>query len=140
MGKRLKNKEALGLRIQAPQIPSQGSTEREYISFCFCHMQHRFHVENLETDEKCQFLSALCTLGKTTWAEANAADRHKLGYELLPIKQLKLTNTKSGVCSGVEKVHIFRWSGKRPFAGVRRGSILHILAIERCYGDLYEHR
>lgn len=102
-------------------------------------MQHRFHVENLETDEKCKFLSALCTLGKMTWAEANAADRHKLGYELLPIEQLKLTNTKSEVCSGVEKVHIFRWRGNLPFAGVRRGSILHILAIERCYGDLYKH-
>lgn len=37
------------------------------------------------------------------------------------------------------KVLAFRYHGKRPMVGIRVDRVLHVLFIERQFGDLYDH-
>jgi hypothetical protein len=72
-----------------------------------------------------------------TWTELHQAGRHGQGYE--QISRSSLRAPIPAAFADREKFHVFRYSGKRPMAGVRAGDVFHIVWIEAAFGELYDH-
>jgi hypothetical protein len=107
--------------------------------FCLEHLTSGFDLKNsdMTKDAKAAFAERLQELASLTWSEIKRQARHKQGFELLPVKQLKVTLPR--IFDGEENVMCFRYHGMLPMAGIRRGATLHFVAIERTFGDLYNH-
>lgn len=72
-----------------------------------------------------------------TWNEIRLADRHGYGSEKLPLDKLSISLPSS--FEDEDHVTVLRYDGLLPMVGVRRRSTFHILAIERQFGELYDH-
>lgn len=105
--------------------------------FCLRYLQPGFTVTDLNAEQQASFACALARRGAMTWRELLQAPRHGLGYEMLPVSSLKPTVPEP--FSDSPKVMVFRYHGKLPMAGVRVADTLHLLWLERRFGDLYDH-
>lgn len=119
------------------QDPKKETHDLDYPVFCFKHLKSKPDKDFKFFTEFIIRLQQLCTLG---WTEINKSDRHSFGTEMIPVKQFK-SDMPSFVTPDVEKLMVFRANGdKRPFAGIRRGYVFHIIFIEEKFGDVYDHK
>ncbi|WP_317232024.1 hypothetical protein [Clavibacter capsici] len=88
-------------------------------------------------EAKAAFAESLQSLSSLTWRDIRRAPRHGLGFEKLPVRQLNMSMPDAFAESS--EVYVFRYSGRLPMAGVRAGATFHIVAIEREFGELYNH-
>lgn len=108
----------------------------DYPVFCFKHLQfkpqddHKFYTEFIER------LIKLCSL---SWKTIDLTHKHSFGYEKMPVKSLKPA-MPTFVTPDVSELTVFRANGdNRPFLGLRRGNVFHIIFIEEAFGDVYNH-
>lgn len=115
------------------------STDGESPVFCLKHIDAKFDLKasDLTKDAKAAFAEQLQSLASMTWAEIKRSPRHAFGTEKMPVGKLSIT--LSGAYADLEHVLVFRYSGKLPMVGHRNGHIFHIFAIEREFGELYDH-
>ncbi len=111
-------------------------TKFDYPIFCFKYLQlnsngdYKFYFEFIKR------LNKLCNL---TWNEINVSQRHGFGIEKLPVEQIKPKLPKF-ITPDVKYLLVFRANGdNRPFLGLRKDNIFHIIFIEERFGDVYNH-
>lgn len=133
-GQRKKSGNAVRLPYSEPV-----STDGQSPIFCLRHINKKFDLKesDLTVDAKAAFAERLQTLSSMTWSEIKRSDRHALGTERIPIASMNISLPAN--FEGEEDLTVFRYSGKKPMAGVRAGATFHILAIEREFGELYSH-
>ncbi|HHT9079556.1 hypothetical protein [Flavobacterium psychrophilum] len=132
MGK-IKKKTAQHNKIK---IPSENNIELDYPVFCFRHLQT---VSNGDYKFYSDFVERLKKLSALTWHQINAADRHGFGTEKMPINKIK-PQLPNFVTPEVETLTVFRANGdNRPFLGLRKGVVFHIIFIEEKFNDIYNH-
>ena len=118
------------------KIPSQNSTPLDYPVFCFRHLQtepkkdFKFYAD---------FIERLKKISSLNWNEILIADRHGFGTEKIPVTQIKPMLPKF-ITPEISDLIVFRANGdKRPFLGLRNGSVFHIIFLEEKFGDVYNH-
>ena len=113
--------------------------EESHPIFCLQHLHGEFSVKHssMTKDAKAAFAEQLESLASLTWATIKRAPRHGLGFEKIPVDQLKMS--LPAIFEDEEDVMVFRYHGKLPMAGVRREATLHLVALERQFGELYDH-
>lgn len=118
------------------KIPSENNVELDYPIFCFRHLQT---VPNSDFKFYSDFVERLKKISSLTWNQINVADRHGFGTEKMPINQIKPQLPKF-VTPEITHLLVFRANGdNRPFLGLRRGTVFHIIFLEEQFGDVYEH-
>lgn len=107
--------------------------------FCLRHVNedHSLKNDTMTQEAKADFAVRLQTLASMPWKQIRLEPRHGLGTEKLPTKKLNIT--LSAPFDDEEHVTVFRYSSLLPMVGVRRQATFHILAVERHYGELYDH-
>ncbi len=130
---KIKKKNAQQNKIK---IPSQNSIELDYPIFCFRYLDT---VSNGDYKFYSDFIERLKKISGLTWNEINVADRHGFGTEKMPIKQIK-PQLPRFITPEITHLLVFRANGdNRPFLGIRKGIVFHIIFIEEKFGDVYEH-
>jgi hypothetical protein len=127
-------------KIKAPkEIKSVNRPGEDYPLFCFKHLspasirdcrEHRFFYD---------FLMRLTKLSEIGWAEIRKSGRHHFGMESLPVNRIK-KQLPAFVTPDVQKLHVLRANDdRRPFIGLQRDKVFHVLFIESKFGDIYDH-
>ena len=118
------------------KIPTDNNIEINYPLFCFKHLQtkpkedFKFYADFIER------LKKLCNL---SWKEINVTQKHGFGTEKIPVKQIKPELPKF-VTPDVTDLTVFRANGdNRPFLGLRKNNVFHIIFLEEKFGDIYDH-
>ena len=117
--------------------PNNSITEIDYPVFCFKHLQ----ITKAKTDFKfySDFIERLTKLSNLAWKAINVAHRHGFGTEKIPVDQLK-PRLPNFVTPDVTDLTVFRANGdNRPFLGLRKDNIFHIIFLEEHFGDVYDH-
>lgn len=113
--------------------------DKEHPVFCLRHVHRDHDLKNADFQiaSKAAFAVRLQTLASMTWNDIRLADRHGYGSEKLPVDDLSISLPSS--FEDEDHVTVLRYDGLLPMVGVRRQSTFHILAIERQFGELYDH-
>ena len=118
------------------KVPSGNNIELDYPVFCFKHLQttpdndHKFYSE---------FVERLKKISNLTWNQINTSDRHSFGTEKMPIEKI-IPQLPVFVTPEILHLTVFRANGdNRPFLGLRRGIVFHIIYIEEQFGKIYKH-
>lgn len=111
----------------------------DYPIFCFKHLQtcsiqdckdHLFFFKFLERLQK------LSTLG---WKNIEKSEKHGFGTEKLPKEQI-IPSLPIFITPEIKHLTVFRANGdNRPFLGIRRQNIFHVIFIEAKFNDIYKH-
>jgi hypothetical protein len=133
MGKKIKKQNT---HLNKIKIPSERNEHLDYPVFCFRHLQttpkddHKFYSD---------FVVRLNKISCFSWTQINVNSRHGFGTEKIPVNQIK-PQLPRFVTPEVTHLVVFRANGdNRPFVGLRRGAIFHILFLEEQFGDIYNH-
>lgn len=131
--KRIKSRKTERAKIKKPSV---SETKIDYPVFCFKHLQldckgdHKFYYQFVER------LNKLCNL---PWNTINNSARHSFGFEKLPVNKIKPDLPKF-ITPDVKDLLVFRATGdNRPFLGIRRNNIFHIIFLEERFDDVYNH-
>lgn len=128
-------------RIIKPEETTKVSLQMaiDYPLFCFKYLDEKVSIKK-ENDINFSFVkraSKLCQLG---WKAIEVSDKHCLGFEYIKKNKLNIKRFPPIVTDEVDEFIVFRYSGNnRPFIGLRRHNIIHVLFIEAKFGDIYNH-
>lgn len=116
--------------------PSESNNVIDYPIFCFKHLiikpkeDHKFYTDFIIR------LNKLCNLG---WNEINKSHKHSFGTEKIPTYKLKPA-LPAFISPDIDSLIVFRANGdNRPFLGIRKDNVFHIVFIEENFGDVYDH-
>ncbi|WP_143261972.1 hypothetical protein [Allokutzneria sp. NRRL B-24872] len=137
MTDRRRGKAPKSIKGTIADVPPVRDRNRDTPKFCLRHLQRGYDVDNLPKEQRAAFAVALQRRAAMTWRDIVMAPRHGLGTENLPREQIKAKIPAAFEDS--EEFLVLRYDGKLPMAGVRAGEVLHILWIEKHFGDLYDH-
>jgi hypothetical protein len=118
-------------------VPPVRDHNRDTPKFCLRHLQRGYDVDNLPKDKRAAFAVALQRRAAMTWQEIVMAPRHGLGTENVSRSSIRASIPLA--FQDAEEFLVVRYDGMLPMAGVRAGSVFHILWIEGNFGDLYDH-
>lgn len=124
----------VGARIGAP--PDAPSEESASPVFCLRHLQPSHCVSSCDQEEQSDFALAMWRRCRLTWNELRIAHRHGLGSEKIPASAIRATIPE--IARGVNTFLAFRFSGKKPMVGMRKGAVFHVLWLDRDF-SLYDH-
>lgn len=111
----------------------------EYPVFCFKYLQFHSIKDCAEADFFFKFLERLQKLSELGWKEIRKSARHSFGTEKLSRGSI-IPDLPKFVSPDVEHLTVFRANGdNRPFLGIQRGKLFHVIFIECRFGDIYEH-
>jgi hypothetical protein len=144
--KKKKNQQKQKKKINPPtasgtdRINPSISEQPKHPVFCFRYLVKDYNISSLTKKERALFVSKLETLSGLDWNTIENAGKHQLGYEHIPISDLKFNIPKAPelFTPEVKKIKAFRCFGKSPFLAHRKGAILHIIAIDPNF-KAYEH-
>lgn len=116
----------------------EDNADKQTPLFCLAYLNKDFSLDQCDKDAQAAFAQALAKRATMTWSEIKRSGRHALGSELLPKGDLRAAMPEK-FNDAIDHFHVFRYHGKLPMAGVRVGAVFHIVAIEREFGELYDH-
>lgn len=116
--------------------PAEAVSAIDYPIFCFKYLQ----IEPKGDDPfYAAFIVRLTKLSQLSWSKINTTQRHGFGTEKIPVGQIK-PKMPNFVTPDVSHLIVFRANGdNRPFLGLRKGNVFHIIFIEERFGDVYNH-
>jgi hypothetical protein len=133
MSSKIKKKDTTLNKIK---VPSENSIELDYPIFCFRHLQTKIGEDYKFYSD---FVDRLKKISSLSWNEINTSNRHGFGTEKMPVGQIKPVLPRF-ITPEITHLTVFRANGdNRPFLGLRRGSVFHILFMEEKFGDVYNH-
>lgn len=118
------------------KIPTQNNIELDYPVFCFKHLQP---TPNRDFEFYARFVERLNKLCNLSWKAINIAHRHGFGTEKISTDKIK-PRLPHFVTPEVKELTVFRANGdNRPFLGLRKNNIFHIIFLEEVFNDIYDH-
>ena len=113
-----------------------GSSNNEKVVFSFEHLADSGHGLECEPVEFKELIRHLKTVSSMTWQQVQDADRHGLGSEKIPKKEI---TEEIPPCHADREFFLsFRYSGNKPFVGIRSDRVLDVLYLDPNF-DLYRH-
>jgi hypothetical protein len=112
-------------------------TNYQYPIFCFKHLHKDFNFDICTNEEKCEFLNQISMLSKLTWQEIQTSHKHGLGSEKINIDSI-IPSTPGFITPDVKHLLALRFSGKKPFLGIRNRFILHVIYVDPKM-EVYNH-
>lgn len=126
-----------GTKIKEPQSYSTIDSSIDYPIFCLKHLKSSHGLEICDERERAALINKMATLSKMTWNEIKLAPKHGLGSEKIARSSIKDT-LPDFITDDVQELLAFRFKGKAPFLGHRRGPVLHVIFVDPKF-DLYDH-
>jgi hypothetical protein len=123
-------------KLAQPSKPAINYND-EHPKFCLRYLTAGYDVHSLDPAAQGAFARCLQKLAGSRWKDLITAPKHGQGTEHIPRSQIRATVPNR--FQDNERFMVFRYSGTLPMAGVRVDDVFHILWIERCYGELYDH-
>jgi hypothetical protein len=131
-------------RKGTPPAPTTESIEENeavrqatgYPMLSFRHVRSGYCVEELTEKQRSDFLLKWFRRAKFTWAALGQHDKHALGYEFMPKKQIKPQLPEH---LQQDKYMVFRHHQNLPVLGFKAGDTFYVLWIENEYGQVYDH-
>lgn len=118
------------------KIPTHNSFEIDYPVFCFKHLQT---TPKKDFEFYARFVERLNKLCNLSWDQINTSQKHSFGTEKIPVRQIK-PDLPRFVTPDVKDLIAFRANGdNRPFLGLRKNNIFHIIFLEEAFNDIYDH-
>ena len=134
--KRLKARElAESDKLKAPD--SAAVPTLDYPVFCFKHLQSGHNVGDCSQQDKIDLIERLSKLSTLTWDQIRLAPRHGFGTEKIALNSIHPT-VPTFISEDVDHLLALRFSGLKPFLGLRRGPVFHIIFIDHGF-DVYNH-
>lgn len=131
--KRIKKRKASPPEITSPK---KLKDEINYPVFCFKHTRFKFRKD---FEFYRLFIERLHKISSLDWKRISADKRHGFGFEKIPCDIIKL-QLPPFVTPEVKHLLAFRATGNnRPFLGIRRENVFHIIFVEEKFGDVYDH-
>jgi hypothetical protein len=116
--------------------PTASEPKIDYPIFCFKHLKLDFKKDH---EYYFRFVERIQKLSQLTWKQINVAHRHGFGTEKMPVGEIK-PDLPNFVTPYVTDLTVFRANGdNRPFLGLRKNNIFHIIFLEETFGDVYNH-
>jgi len=97
----------------------------------------KYCLSNLDQENKAMFADALYKRKSLTWNEIKQAHRHGLGTEKVPKNAIKAP-TPRFITEECKHYLVFRYHGKKPMVGYRKGEVFYILWFDADF-TLYDH-
>ena len=112
--------------------------EKHHPAFCLRYLDkdNNYCLSKCNRRQKAAFADKVHKLGKMSWAEVRMAPSHGLGYE--PIAKNRLRKPLPRDVSPDVQIIAFRFSGKAPMVGYRKGKVFYVLWFDRKF-KLYYH-
>lgn len=123
-----------------PQIKARDSSknyDKDTPKFCLRHLANGYSLTELDVHQRAAFAMALQKRATLTWVEIKQLNRHKLGYEFIPVAQFKPPIPPT--FDGEDQIMVFRYDGMLPMAGIRADDTFHVFWVERAFNELYDH-
>ena len=118
------------------KVPTENNLELDYPVFCFRHLQTK---SNGDFEFYSDFIERLKKLSSLSWKVINVSDRHGFGTEKMPVDKIK-PKLPNFITPEISHLTVFRANGdNRPFLGLRKGIVFHIIYIEEKFGNIYDH-
>lgn len=123
------------------QVDSQPAIN--YDKACFrISMEHAlssgsFSFSELDKDHKSAFADAIYSRSNCTWIDLKKSHRHGLGYEKIPLQQIKGNHPKI-LSPDTENVIAFRFHSRAPMVGFRDNDTFYVIWFDPTY-TLYSH-
>jgi len=118
------------------KIPEENLIDVDYPVFCFRHLQTKPEKDFKFYADFILRLQQICTL---TWKQIGVTHKHGFGTEQMPIARIKPA-TPLFVTPDVSSLMVFRANGdNRPFLGLRKGNVFHVIFLEEKFNDIYNH-
>lgn len=111
--------------------------EEAHPYFCMRFLDRKQELDPCSKEDLAALFKALARLCTISWKQINLSGRHQLGFEQIPVSQLK-RSLPHVFSDDVDKVMVFRYSGKKAMAGHRRKNVFHLLFIDSDF-SLYNH-
>jgi hypothetical protein len=113
----------------------RGDPEMEHFGFSLLYI-NQDNYNGCDWDDKLALIDSLNTLSQLTWKQVHTLDRHKLGFETIPRKDLRFP-IPAGIGQDV-RFSVFRFSGMKPMIGFRRSGVFFILWLDYDF-SAYDH-
>lgn len=129
-----------GERIKIGQEQDVNYNDKHPV-FCFKYIcKKNYDFKSITNDECADFLDTITKLSEMTWNDIKLSSRHGKGTEKISIKSLKTKIQYPDNISpdNTDFVLALRYSGLKPFVGIRTQNIFHVLAIDPDF-TLYKH-
>jgi hypothetical protein len=135
--KSIKNPASRGGKISSAPTSNKRPSAQEHPIFSLKYLKEDFCITNCTKDEQAAFALKLHLLSQATWIDLQLAPRHGIGYELIPVQQVKIS-IPSEVTQDIASFHVFRFSGKKAMIGFKDENTYHILGLDRNF-KAYKH-
>lgn len=124
--------------LHAPKISSvEPDPEESPPVFSLRYLQRNYCVADCDQKDRAAFAMKLKEMSSLTWKALQLAPRHGMGKENIPVTSIKAPKPAL-ITPDVKNVWAFRFSGKAPMVGLRRGAVFYVLWIDRAF-KLYDH-
>lgn len=105
--------------------------------FCFRYIDPNFDLTQCDKDEQAAFISQLRCLSQLDWNVIVTTQRHGMGTEKISRGSIS-GRIPACVTDDVNDFLAFRFQAKKPFVGIRRNQVFHVLWIDAKFA-LYKH-
>jgi len=134
----MSKKKRPNFQVQDLPYVEAASTDKQHPRFCLRYLSKSHNVSALEDKGKrADFAERLELLSQLTWGEIKMQNRHKLGFENMPVDQIRVA--LPDYFADASKVQIFRYSGLLPMIGIRSQDVFHVLGLAADFEDFYDH-
>ncbi|MGK0393328.1 MAG: hypothetical protein ACJA0B_001499 [Alcanivorax borkumensis] len=115
------------------------STDDDPILFSFERIQSgQYCFSGLDDDHKVAAADAIFKRRQLRWSELKQAGRHALGFEKMPVSQIKRAPVPKFITEDKQTLLVCRYKGLAPMVGYRVRQIFYILWFDHSM-NLYDH-
>lgn len=99
-------------------------------------LRHLMNLDSCSVEEKAALADTIYRLGQVSWKHIHTLERHKLGFETIPRRDVRVA-LPTHVGSDV-KLMVFRFSGMKAMIGYREGGVFFPLWLDLDF-TAYKH-
>lgn len=133
--KKIREPRPEGGRFISPPAEGPRNYDEEPPVFCLRYLEENGFTQ-CTAQEHAALARTFFKLSRLCWKDLASIGRHKLGYELIPRKQI--SGLPATLTPDVTQLMVFRFEGMKAMIGVRRQSTFHIALLDRAF-KAYDH-